>query len=119
MLSLRNILAMTSPMRIATLATISSILFAHPSLQQTFSECNPTQQECPPNPALGRSVTIDFTKGASDEFTAQGNPTYDSNGASFTVSGSGDAPALISKWYIMFGKYEITMKTATGRGIVS
>ena len=103
MLSLRDVLAMSSPLRLATLATIASILFAQPSYQQTYTSCNPTQQQCDPDPALGRSVSIDFTQGASSEFTAQGNPTYGSDGASFTVSGSGDAPALISNWYIMFG----------------
>ena len=119
MLSLGDVLAMSSPLRMATIAAITSILFAQPSYQQTYTNCNPTQQQCPPNAALGRSINIDFTQGASDEFTAQGNPTYDSNGASFTVGGSGDAPALISNWYMMFGKYEITMKAAPGAGIVS
>ncbi|KAK5008316.1 transglycosylase, partial [Cryomyces antarcticus] len=68
---------------------------------------------------LGRSVNINFASGASDSFTAQGNPTYNSNGASFTISRSGDSPQLTSKWYIMFGKVEITMRAAPGAGIVS
>lgn len=74
---------------------------------------------CPPDSALGRSVNIDFTSGESDSFTAQGNPTYDSNGASFTVAKSGDSPQLTSKWYIMFGHVEFTIKPAPGVGIVS
>lgn len=74
---------------------------------------------CPPDSALGRSVNIDFTSGESDSFTPQGNPTYDSNGASFTVAQSGDSPQLTSKWYIMFGHVEYTMKPAPGVGIVS
>jgi len=74
---------------------------------------------CPPDAALGKSVNIDFTQGASDSFTAQGNPTYDSNGASFTIAKSGDSPQLTSKWYIMFGHVEFVVKAAPGVGIVS
>ncbi|KAK3703078.1 transglycosylase [Vermiconidia calcicola] len=120
MLSLRDILAMSSPLRLATITTLTTLLLAQPSLQQTYSSCDPTvSSNCPPNPALGRSISADFTSGASNEFTAQGNPTYNSQGASFTVSGPGEAPQLVSNWYIMFGKYEITMKAASGAGIVS
>lgn len=108
---------MRSPLR---LAVIAALVFALPSTAQTYSTCNPTTQSgCPANPALGKSLTIDFTNGASDEFTASSNPTYGSDGAMFTVSQSGDAPTLSSKWYIMFGKYSITTKAAPGTGIVS
>lgn len=120
MLSLDNILAMSPAFRIATLATLSALLFAHPTIQQTWTACNPTTQGgCPPDKALGTSFKVDFRSGASDQFTASGNPTYDSNGAAFTVSRGGDAPTLESNWYIMFGKVEITMKAAPGVGIVS
>lgn len=106
---------------------------------QTYTNCNPltdgtfplpkrkfaglnsnmTTGSCPPDTALGKSVKIDFTAGQSDSFTAQGTPTYDSNGASFTVAGSGDAPLIASKWYIMFGHVEFVLKAAPGVGIVS
>lgn len=74
---------------------------------------------CPADTALGKSINVDFTKGAVNSFTATGNPTYDSSGAHFTVSASGDAPQLTSVFYIMFGKVSITMKSAPGAGIVS
>ncbi|KAK5705806.1 transglycosylase [Elasticomyces elasticus] len=120
MLLLRDFLAMSGPMRLATVATISALLFASPSTQQTYTACNPTMQAgCPADPALGTSMAADFRNGASDQFTASGNPTFDSNGAAFTVSGHGDAPTLASKWYIMFGRVEVTMKAAPGTGIVS
>ena len=87
---------------------------------QTYSNCNPlTSGSCPADSALGKSVNIDFTQGASDSFTAQGNPTYDSNGVSFTIAQSGDSPQLTSKWYIMFGHVEYVIKAAPGAGIVS
>lgn len=74
---------------------------------------------CPPDTALGKAVTIDFTAGASDSFTTQGSPTYDSNGAEFAVAKSGDSPLIASKWYIMFGHVEFVVKAAPGVGIVS
>ncbi|PSN64309.1 hypothetical protein BS50DRAFT_70131 [Corynespora cassiicola Philippines] len=105
---------------VRTLAALASAaLLAVPAAAQTYSNCNPTlRSDCPPDSALGRTVNIDFTS-ESDSFTAQGNPTYDSNGVSFTVAKSGDSPQLISKWYIMFGKVEVQVKAAPGAGIVS
>jgi len=124
----------------ASAIAVSLLLSSVPSLAQTFSSCNPlltstlltstelSEREintnkfaagCPSDTALGKSISIDFTKGAVDSFTASGNPTYDSNGVSFTVAKSGDSPTLISKFYIMFGMVSITMKVAPGAGIVS
>ncbi|KAK5107286.1 hypothetical protein LTR62_001415 [Meristemomyces frigidus] len=120
MLSLNSFLAMSSPLRIATLTTISALIFAHPSTQQTFTTCNPTTQAgCPPDTALGTSMTANFASGPSNQFTASGNPTYNSNGAAFTVTRPGDAPTIQSNWYIMFGKVSVVMKAAPGTGIVS
>ncbi|KAK3058128.1 transglycosylase [Extremus antarcticus] len=119
MLLLKDLLAMSAPLRLITITTITALLFTRASLAQTFTSCNPTQGQCPSNTALGRSISVDFTAGASDEFTPVGNPTYGPDGVSFTVAAGGDAPQLHSNWYIMFGKYEITMKTAPGAGIVS
>ena len=110
---------MSLPLRLATIATITGLLFAQPSSQQTYSSCSPLTQSCPADPALGRSISVDFTSGSSNEFTGLGNPTYDSNGAGFTVTQGGDAPQINSNWYIMFGKVEIVMKAAPGVGIVS
>lgn len=87
---------------------------------QTYTNCNPLYSTgCPADTALGKSVNIDFTKGASSSFTAVGNPTYGSSGVSFTVSRSGDSPQLNSRWYIMFGKVSVVLKAAPGAGIVS
>ncbi|OAA67517.1 extracellular cell wall glucanase [Cordyceps fumosorosea ARSEF 2679] len=88
---------------------------------QTWSKCNPLQQtSCPPNTALGMTIDVDFTKGSVNSFEAQGVPSYSStDGATFTVAASGDAPQLNSLFYIMFGRVEITMRAAPGAGIVS
>jgi len=104
---------------VRALAALASAALLAPSAAQTWSNCNPTSRsDCPPDSALGRTVNIDF-KSASDSFTPQGNPTYGSDGVSFTVAKSGDAPQLTSKWYIMFGKVEIVVQAAPGAGIVS
>ncbi|OJJ60005.1 hypothetical protein ASPSYDRAFT_149087 [Aspergillus sydowii CBS 593.65] len=86
---------------------------------QTYTDCNPLEQSCPANPALGTSINIDFTKGSSDEFTEIMAPTYGNDGAAFTVAKQGDAPLLQSNWYIMFGHVEFVIKAAPGVGIVS
>ncbi len=65
------------------------------------------------------TINVDFTKGAVNSFTASGTPTYGKDGASFTVARGGDAPQLTSVFYIMFGRVEVTMKSAPGAGIVS
>jgi beta-glucanase (GH16 family) len=102
---------------LAALASAATLIA--PSFAQTWTNCNPTlRSDCPPDSALGRTVNIDL-KSSSDSFTAQGNPTYGKDGVSFTVAKSGDSPQLTSKWYIMFGKVEISAKAAPGAGIVS
>ncbi|KAM3444037.1 hypothetical protein NHJ13734_001636 [Beauveria thailandica] len=106
---------MRIPFRIAAGASLLATTAA-----QTWSKCNPLHTtSCPPNTALGMSINIDFSKGSVNSFEAQGVPAYGSDGASFTVAASGDAPQLNSLFYIMFGHVEITMKAAPGAGIVS
>ena len=65
------------------------------------------------------TINVDFTKGEVNSFTASGTPTYGKDGVSFTVARGGDAPQLTSIFYIMFGRVEVTMKSAPGAGIVS
>ncbi|KAL4940309.1 hypothetical protein BDV06DRAFT_196901 [Aspergillus oleicola] len=89
------------------------------AVAQTYTDCNPQEQSCPADPALGGSANYDFTKGGSDDFSDVMSPSYDDNGAVFTVSKQGDAPLIQSKWYIMFGHVEFVIKAAPGTGIVS
>lgn len=123
----------------STTATLCSILLAtfSPFVSgQTWSTCNPLTQGnlppaaspvmlltvlggCPDDPALGTSKNIAFTSGPSSDFTSSGAPTYDSNGAAFTVARSGDSPTITSKWYIMFGHVDFVVKAAPGQGVVS
>jgi hypothetical protein len=104
---------------IAAFAVAALYLFA-PNTAQTYSSCNPLiESGCPADTALGKSETIDFTSGASSQFTPSGEPTYSSNGAGFTIARSGDSPLIQSDFYIMFGHVEYTIQAAPGTGIVS
>ncbi|KAK4185533.1 concanavalin A-like lectin/glucanase domain-containing protein [Podospora australis] len=98
---------------------VTTALLSSTALAQTWSSCNPLHTTCPANTALGMTINVDFRKGSVNSFTASGGPTYGPDGASFTVSRSGEAPQLTSIFYIMFGRVEVTMKAAPGAGIVS
>ncbi|KAF7155593.1 hypothetical protein CNMCM5623_008135 [Aspergillus felis] len=81
---------------------------------QTYTSCNPT------NSLKQWSLSTDFTRGSSDEWTAiSGNVTYGSNGAEFTINKRYDAPTLETNFYIFFGEVEVVMRAANGTGIVS
>lgn len=89
---------------------------------QTYTDCNPTEKTCPSDNALGKTVTVDFTKGASDQFTVAEGTTlsYDgTNGAEFIITSETQAPTISSAWYIFFGRVSVTTQAAAGTGIVS
>jgi hypothetical protein len=65
------------------------------------------------------SINVDFAKGKVNSFVSSGSPTYDESGVAFSVIKQGDAPQLMSTFYIMFGRVSVTMKAAHGQGIVS
>lgn len=132
---------MFPPSRWKPAAAIAAAL-SLPSLisAQTWTSCNPLTQSkppppfppthgpkltappaCPPNPALGMAIDVDFTKGSVPAFVAGGGGTvvYGSDGAVFTVARGGDAPQVASVFFIMFGHVEVTMAAAPGAGIVS
>ena len=88
---------------------------------------------CPPNIPFGGEATYDFTTASSisdlesfwtvDGGVKFGDPTiltFDkSAGAKFTISKDNQAPTLVSKNYLFFGKVEITIQAAPGKGIVT
>ncbi|KUI59275.1 putative glycosidase crf1 [Cytospora mali] len=103
-----------------TLSLGLSLLSA--AVAQTSTSCNPTEKTCPADEGLDQSTyTVDFTQGASDSWNVTyGNVTYDStNGATYTISKSGDAPTMQTNDYLFFGVVSVVMKTAPGTGIVS
>ncbi|ROT37467.1 cell wall protein [Sodiomyces alkalinus F11] len=102
------------------LSAVAAALLTSTSVSaQTWTDCNPLETTCEPNTALGMAINVDFTDGPVNSFVEAGNPTYDDDGVTFSVAASGQAPQLMSIFYIMFGRVEINMKAAQGAGIVS
>lgn len=106
-----------------TIAATATILSALQIVAgQTFTDCDPTKTTCPPEPALGTTLTTDFTAGAASEWEPYEGTTitYDAtNGAAFTIARAGNAPTVGLHKYIMFGKIDVVMRASTGAGIVS
>ncbi|KAL5324118.1 hypothetical protein ACEPPN_008661 [Leptodophora sp. 'Broadleaf-Isolate-01'] len=103
-------------------AAVTALTLSSFSLGQTYTDCNPlTNTTCPSDPALGKTVTIDFTAGESSYFTADDGTTmtYGTDGAEFTITSDGLAKTIVSNDYIFFGKVEVALKAANGTGVVS
>jgi beta-glucanase (GH16 family) len=67
-------------------------------------------------------VTIDFTKGENDFFTAATGTsvTYDpSLGAVFTINKETEAPTFTSTGYIFFGRVDVVARASVGTGVVT
>ena len=77
--------------------------------------------ECPDNPALGKSVDVDFTKGPNDLFKEFDGTKleYNENGAVFTINKETDAPTIGSTKYIFFGRVDVTVQASFGQGVVT
>ncbi|KAI9664046.1 MAG: hypothetical protein M1821_007537 [Bathelium mastoideum] len=85
------------------------------------STCNPTVDTCNPDPALGKAIFYDFTKGSSNDWTPSTGaaPIFNASGAVFTIAKPLDSPTLFSNWYMMYGHYDIVTQIAPGQGVVS
>jgi beta-glucanase (GH16 family) len=90
---------------------------------QTHSTCNPVKgDKCKPDPAVGGTITVDFTQGPNDLFDVAAGTTltYDKQkGAVFTIAKDGQAPTITSKKYIFFGRVEVECLASSGTGIVT
>ena len=76
--------------------------------------------DCPDNPALGGTIDIDFSKGASSQFKSLSTPIkYTPEGALFTITSDADSPTIEMYKYIMFGRVDIKMQASPGAGIVT
>ncbi|KAF3990035.1 hypothetical protein FT663_02314 [Candidozyma haemuli var. vulneris] len=85
------------------------------------SNCNPLSSSCSPVPALGTDLVESFTE-ESDRFDVVAVPSgvsYTDDGLELTLKKKGDNPGIRSNFYIMFGRVEVLMKAAPGKGIVS
>ncbi|PGH14983.1 hypothetical protein AJ79_02663 [Helicocarpus griseus UAMH5409] len=88
-------------------------------LSQTYTKCDPLEKSCPPNLALGKSVEVDLSKEIPDNWISSKEIKLGKDGGSFTIESDGTRAEIQSKFYIMFGKVEVTMKSSPGQGIVS
>ncbi|KAH8698654.1 concanavalin A-like lectin/glucanase domain-containing protein [Talaromyces proteolyticus] len=87
---------------------------------QTWTACNPMKNTCPADPALGATLSTDFTAGASKDWkVTNGEISYNGQGAVFTVAKKGDSPTIQTNDYFFFGTAEVKMQAAPGTGIVS
>ncbi|KAF1932561.1 glycoside hydrolase family 16 protein [Didymella exigua CBS 183.55] len=102
---------------------LALLLSASTTIAQTSTSCNPTEKTCPDDTGLASSTyTHDFTTSGADSDawnTTAGNVTSTSSGLEFTITKSGDAPTIQSKWYIFFGRVSFFLRAAPGTGIVS
>ncbi|WYZ34040.1 hypothetical protein EsH8_I_000316 [Colletotrichum jinshuiense] len=100
---------------------------------QTWSLCNPVKGDvCPANPAFGGDASFDFRTAKSIKdlesfFVVDDGVKFNSKvmsfsadtGAQMTIFEENNAPTLTSKNYLFFGKVEVELQAAPGRGIVS
>lgn len=108
-----------------TKSTLAAAFVATPLVvAQTYTDCNPLEKTCPNDVGYqGTNFASDFTTGsgvnASWSAAAYTKIDYGKNGAAFTIAKQGQAPTLQTDFYIFFGKVEVVMQAAPGRGIVS
>ncbi|CAI0641387.1 unnamed protein product [Colletotrichum noveboracense] len=111
---------MLSQYTLSAVALLASL--AQPAIAQVSTKCNPMNTTCPADPAFGMDYTFNFNATPStDAWETTVRPvTYTAdNGAEFTISKQGDSPTIRTKFYFFFGRTEIHMRAATGKGIVS
>lgn len=89
---------------------------------QTWTLCNPMEKKCDNNPAIAKNFESNFKDGEKAlkgwQQTAKG-AEFTGEGVVFSVKKTGDAPTIQSDGYLHYGFVEVTMKAASGAGIVS
>lgn len=90
---------------------------------QVQTKCNPLERDgCPADPALGAEGLWNFDGAPPSELweTTAGVVDYDAKtGAAFTIRKQGDSPTIRTRFYFFFGRTEILLRAAPGRGIIS
>lgn len=115
-------------MKSFTFSAIAALAALLPmSLAQTHTDCQPLNMTgCPSMQALGANATFNFNKTgipSNDKvWKKQNNGKIDWDeklGTTFTIERSGDSPMVASQFYMLFGRLEVIMRAAKGKGIVS
>jgi Glycosyl hydrolases family 16 len=97
-------------------------LFAVGAFAQTFTTCNPLNNTCAADMALGQYAAFDFTTNQANPAlfnTTSPAPSYNANGAQFIIKAHGDAPTLQTTFTIFWGTVSVVMKASSGVGVVS
>lgn len=113
--------AIMKSIAVSALALLGGLLPT--ALGQTHTDCNPLEKKgCPSMVALGGNATFQFNKTFNEQiWKKQNNGKIDwvEKGYAFTIEREGDSPMIASNFYMLFGRFEVVMKAAKGRGIVS
>lgn len=114
---------MIPSLRLTAAAALFAALLPSSAVAQLHSECNPfLGEKCPPNPAFGTDHTFNFNQSQPSGmfFSKAGMPTFDATtGGAFAIKAQGQSVTYVTKFYFFFGRTEVIMKAAPGRGIVS
>ena len=105
--------------RYAATAIATTIPFTY---AQSYTDCNPLKKACPADAGTTESyLHFDFTQSSGlDQWTVTADSvTTGTDGAEFTINQQGDAPTIQTDFYILFGEVSISMKAASGTGIIS
>ncbi|KAI5818417.1 concanavalin A-like lectin/glucanase domain-containing protein [Pyronema omphalodes] len=94
------------------------------ALAQTWTHCNPMKKTCPDDPALAGTYDWVYGGPAPDFKVLAGKDVLKYNdpsagGAIYRVEKRLDAPTIVSNFYIMWGRLDVTLKAAPGGGVVS
>lgn len=81
------------------------------------------ERDCPPDPAFGienHLFTFNATPDSAIWYPKNGKVTYTPDkGAAFTINKKGESPTIETNFYFFFGRTEVWLKAASGRGIIS
>ncbi|KAK2595405.1 hypothetical protein QQS21_006879 [Conoideocrella luteorostrata] len=89
--------------------------------------------DCPPDPAFAGKASFDFSSSSWDngllDFWSVDNGTADDRkrldfdtdgrGVATVMWKTGDAPTLVSKKYLLFGRVSVTLRAAEGAGLIT
>ncbi|QPG75195.1 hypothetical protein FOA43_002545 [Brettanomyces nanus] len=88
----------------------------------SLATCNPLSSTgCSADPALATAISDDFHS-ESKHYSPYRTPSkisYSDDGLNLTLSKQYDNPSLVSNYYIMFGRMEVMLKSASGTGVIS
>ncbi|KAJ5427543.1 Concanavalin A-like lectin/glucanases superfamily [Penicillium cf. griseofulvum] len=89
--------------------------------EYTGTDCNPINETCSADSALGTEHTWLFNSTLDSELwdMKTGTLDYTSEGADFTIKTENASTLLVSNFYIFFGVMEAHVKMAKGAGIIS